>query len=120
MKKILLLLAATIVLVGCGGLENNARDVAASLNGVLTSAQTQHQECVADSTPQTCQLIKRGVSAQNALITATEGYCGWSTTAPPPDPTTKCVPVKGAEAALKSAITNANELTLEIKGTVTP
>ena len=120
MKKLSLLLAATIVLVGCG-LENNARDSAAALNGVLTSAQAQHlAECQADPSMPHCQLIKRGISGQNALITATESYCGWSTTAPPPDPTTKCVPVKGAEAALKAAITNANELTLEIKGTVKP
>ena len=121
MTKIILLMTATILLIGCNNLESNARDVAASLNGVLTTAQSQRAEaCQLNPTDAPCVLIKRGVAGQNALITATEAYCGWATTSAPLDPTTKCVPVKGAEAALKTAIANANELTLEIKQVVHP
>lgn len=116
MKKLIVLLGAVVFLTGCPA-ENNARDVAAGLNGVLTTAQAQNlASCQANPTQSTCQLINRGVSGQNALITATETYCGWSTSAPPPDPTVQCVPVKSAEAALTAAIANATELTTEIKG----
>ena len=101
-------------------LEQNARDASASLGGVVSAAQAQHQECLSDATSTTCQTIKRGVSGQNALVTAIETYCGWSTTTPPPDTTATCVPVKSAASALQSAISNANQLTTEVKGTVKP
>src|SRR6267378_3648506 len=77
-------------------LEKNARDVAASLGGLLSSAQAQHQECVADPTPTVCQTIKRGVSGQNALVTSLEAYCGWSVAGEPPPVGTACTPVKSA------------------------
>lgn len=120
MKKLCLLLLL-IPLIGCPKTEQNARDAAAALRGLLTTAQTQYQtSCQANSTQTVCQSINRGVSAQNALITATESYCGWSTTAPPPDPMTVCVPVKSAEAALKSATANANQAIAEIRGVIHP
>ncbi len=123
MRKLALLFAATLLLAACpkAALEQNARDVAASLGGLLTSAQAQHQECVSDSSPAICQTIKRGISGQNALVTSLETYCGWSLTdATPPPVGTACTPVAEAESALKSAIANANQLTTEIKGTVKP
>lgn len=101
-------------------LEQNARDVSASLQGLLTTAQAQHQECVADKSTPTCQTISRGVAGQNTLVTTIELYCGWSTSAPPPDTTATCVPVKSAAGALNSAIANANQLVTEVKGVVTP
>lgn len=121
MKKFLWL-PLLLVTLACPGtqLEQNARDVSASLGGLLQTAQAQHQECLSDATSATCQTIKRGVSGQNALITSLESYCGWSTTAPPPDTGATCVPVKGLESSLKSAISNANQLVTEIKGTVKP
>jgi hypothetical protein len=119
MKKLLFLLPAVLFLAACPAVQDNARDAAASLNGVITSAQAQNQaSCIANGTQAVCTLINRGVAAQNALITAEETYCGWSTTAPPPDPNAVCVPVKGAEAALNAAIANATELTTEIKAVV--
>ncbi len=120
--KVLLLvplLAATLACPPSQPIETNARDVSASLSGVLVTAQSQHQECVQDSTPQTCQVIKRGVSGENALITALETYCGMQIS-PTLDTSTPCSPVKDALGALQTAISNAQQLTTEVKGTVTP
>ena len=74
--------------------------------------------CTANSGQEICQLINRGISGQNALITAVEAYCGWTPTLAPPDPQATCVPVKSAQAALEAAIANAATLTLQIKGAI--
>jgi hypothetical protein len=117
MKRLLPILACTLVLVACSPLENNARDTAAALSGSIVAAQQKyHDTCVATPSKDVCVLINRGVSGQNALITALETYCGWSVTPAPPDPTAKCVPVKSAEAGLTTAISNATTLTTQIKG----
>jgi len=117
--KMFLLVASVLMLTACPKLEQNARDTAAALGGAITSAQTQHQaECTANKTLVQCQIINRALAGQNALITATEAYCGWSTQAPPPDPTTTCVPVANAAGALKTAILDANEFITELKGVI--
>ena len=115
------LLSILLVLVGCQPIEQSARDTAAALNGAITAAQAQYlTTCTADKTQATCQLINRAVAAQNALITATEAYCGWSVTAPPPDPTVACQPIKAAVPALQSAINNATPFITELKGVIKP
>jgi len=106
-------------LLACSPLENQARDTAAALGGSIAAAQTKYQAaCTANPAQEICQVINRGASAENALITALETYCGWSATEAPPDPNAKCVPVKSAEAALRAAIANAATLTAQIKGAI--
>jgi hypothetical protein len=119
MKRFALVVVFTslAILIGCPKVEQDARDSAAGLNGAIAAAQSKYQaSCTANSKQQVCTLINQAVSAQNALITATEAYCGWSTAAPPPDPTATCVPVKNAQAGLTSAIANANSFILQLKG----
>jgi len=112
-----LLVISSITMVGCSPLENEARDTAAALSGSIVAAQTKYQaSCAANPGQEICQIINKGVSGENALITAVETYCGWSPTLAPPDPTATCVPVKSAQAALQAAIANAASLTLQIKG----
>lgn len=120
MKKLLIpLLGLLLLTVACSPVENNARDAAATLGGTLTYAQAKYgAECSNHSMAAVCSLVNQGVSAQNALVTATEAYCNWSTTAPPPDQAAKCVPVKGTEAALNTAIANANRIVSEIRGSL--
>ena len=114
-----LLMLCVVCLMGCSPLENQARNTAAALSGSIVAAQTQYQaSCAANPKQQVCTIINRGVSGENALITAVETYCGWSPTLAPPDPTAKCVPVKSAQAALQAAIANAATLTIEIKGAI--
>lgn len=106
-----------LLFVGCSSLEQSARDANASLKAVLDQVQEENlASCQINPAQSNCQLINRAGAAQNALITASEAYCGWSTTAPPTDPNAKCVPVKGAEASLRSAIANAAEFTTELQG----
>ena len=115
--KTILLVAFLLVMAGCSPLENQARDTAAALSGSIVAAQTKYQAtCGANPEQEICRVINRGVSGENALITAIETYCGWSQTLTPPDPSAKCVPVKSAEAVLQAAISNAAALTLQIKG----
>jgi hypothetical protein len=119
MKTLALSLVLTLALitVGCSPLENNARDTAAALSGSIVAAQVKYQTpCSADPSKDICQIINRGVSGENALITAVETYCGWAVDPAPPDPKAKCVPVKSAAGALSAAIANAATLTLQIKG----
>lgn len=101
-------------------IEQNARDTSAALGGLLTEAQAQHQECKDDASPAVCQTISRAVSGQNTLVTSVELYCGWATSAPPPDTSATCVPVKSTATALQSAINNAQQLINEVKGVVKP
>jgi hypothetical protein len=113
----LVIAAGTCLMTACPKPEQDARDAGAALNGAIAAAQAKYQaQCSADTKLQVCTIINQAVSGQNALITATETYCGWSTAAPPPDPTATCVPVASAKSALIAAIANANSLTLELKG----
>lgn len=117
--KLGLVLIALVVLVGCPKLEENARDTSAALQGAINAAQTQYKAtCQPNPNQNECQVINQAVSAQNALITATETYCGWNPSNPPADPKAKCVPVQGAEAGLNSAIANANRMINEVKGVI--
>lgn len=117
---IISLLALCILpMVGCSPLENQARDAAAALSGSIVAAQAKYQAtCAANPAQEICQVINRGASGENALITAVETYCGWAPTLAPPDPAAKCVPVRSAETALRTAIANATALTLQIKGAI--
>jgi hypothetical protein len=113
----LLVVITVLPMLGCSPIENQARDTAAALSGSIIAAQTRYQaNCSANSGQEICQVINRGVSGENALLTAVETYCGWSATLAPPDPSAKCVPVKSTQAALQAAIANAAELTIQIKG----
>src|SRR5882724_695410 len=119
MRKFFTIVLALGVLpmLACATLENQARDAAAALSGSIVAAQTKYQaSCTAKPSQEICQVINRGVSGENALITAVETYCGWAVTPAPPDPTAKCVPVRSAQGALQTAIANAATLTLQIKG----
>ena len=116
---VIFLVVCLVPMLACSPLENEARDTAAALGGSIAAAQTRYQAaCAANPSQQICQVINRGVSAQNALITAVETYCGWSTAAAPPDANTKCVPVKSTENVLRAAIANAAALTAQIKGAI--
>ena len=119
MKRLMVLvtLIAVVPTLGCSPLENQARDTAAALSGSIVAAQSKYQSsCAANSSQDICQILNRGISGQNALITSVETYCGWTPTLAPPDPMAKCVPVKSAQQALEAAIANAASLTVQIKG----
>ena len=105
-----------LIMIGCESIEQQARDTAAALGGAITSAQAQNQaSCTAATTPKAavCGLINDAVAAQNALITADEAYCGF---APGTPLTQTCQPVKSAEGALTSAISNATPFINQLKG----
>lgn len=121
MRKVALSLIATLcfMCIACSPVENQARDTAAALGGLLAQVQTQDKAtCTVNPSQSICQTINKAISAQNALITSTEAYCGWSTTSPPGDPTASCVPVKSLEGALQTSIANANTFVTQLKGAI--
>jgi hypothetical protein len=123
MKRIALFLIFALMLstVACSPLEQQARNTGAALSGALLAAQAQYlTQCQASPKDAPCLTINRGVDGQNALITATEAYCGWSQSVPPANGTATCVPVKGATAGLQTAINNANLFVTELKGVIHP
>jgi hypothetical protein len=119
MRKLftIVLVLGVLPMLACSPLENQARDAAAALSGSIVAAQAKYQgNCTANPSQPICQAINRGVSGENALITAVETYCGWAVTPAPPDPNAKCVAVKSAQGVLQAAVANAASLTLQIKG----
>ena len=121
MKRLMTMFTVVIVLpmLGCSPLESQARDTAAALSGSLVAAQSKYQaSCAANPSQEVCRIIDRGISGENALITAVETYCGWTPTLAPPDPAATCVPARSAKAALEAAIANAATLALQIKGAI--
>ena len=117
MRRLFAIVAVVLPMVACSPLENQARDVAAALSGSIIAAQSKYQaSCVANPSQAVCVAINRGVSGENALVTAVETYCGWAVTPPPLDPNAKCVPVKSATGVLQAAVANASALTVQIKG----
>src|ERR1700685_1832193 len=101
-----LILILTLICVACTPVEQSARNTAAALQGALTAAQAQYlTQCTANPKATSCTIINQAIAGQNALVTATEAYCGWSETAPPANPTSApCTPVKSASAGLQTAI----------------
>ena len=119
-KKLLslvLIVPLTLLLTACPKLASTARDTSAVLQGLIVAAQAKYQtSCAADKTQAACVNIERAVSGENALITAIETYCGWSTVTPPTDPTTVCVPVSSATQGLNLAVSNATAFINQLKG----
>jgi hypothetical protein len=113
------LVAAALCLaaVACTPLEQSARNTAAALGGAIGAAQAEYgAQCTKSPTDASCKIINQAVAGQNALVTAVEAYCGWSTQNPPRNGAATCVPVKSAADGLAGAIANANLLIAELKG----
>jgi len=115
MRRLAVIVLGTILTVGCTPVEQSARNAAAGLKGAISSAQGQFQaSCQSNPAQPVCGLINQAVWSQNALITSIEAYCSWDVNLPPAG-SSKCVPVKSAEAAMITATQNANVLVLEIQ-----
>jgi hypothetical protein len=103
----------------CSPIQTNARNTIAALQGAIVAAQGKYQTtCTANPAQTACTTINQAVAAQNALVTATEAYCGWSTSFPPSNPTAPCVPVASAQAGLQTALNNATAFISQIQGVI--
>ena len=122
MKPVMMMMFVVVIvapMLGCSPLEEQARDTAAALSGSIVAAENKYQaSCAANPGQEICQVIDRGISGENALVTAVEDYCGWTAALAPPDPEATCVPVKSAQGALRAAVANAASLTVQIKGAI--
>lgn len=115
MKRVLTLFILLLVpfFKGCPKADESARDGIAAATGVIQAAQNEYKaQCTALPSAPTCMLINEAVRAQNLSITALEVYCGFTVNVSLP--TATCTPVKTAQAALTSTISNLGQLTGEI------
>jgi len=120
MRKVTVILFSILFCYGCQPLEQNARDVAASAQGFIETAQTLHsEECKANPGLQVCLVINSSVGAQNTLIDTIETYCGW--TARPTLDQLKtmtgqnCQRIKTAQDGLRTSLTNLNAIMADLK-----
>ena len=77
MKRLLpVILALTLVTVGCQPIEMSARDSIAGAKGFLDEAAKKHPECASNpSGVMACNLINRGNAAKHTAGAALKVYC---------------------------------------------
>lgn len=97
-----------------------ARDVIATSNGIIVSAQGQWQKsCSANPGQTVCRLINRLIDGQNTAVDALETYCGWTARPTPAQigsaGTTPCVENPSLFTVLNNAVTNLNQIISEWK-----
>jgi len=112
MRKLLPILAL-LLLSGCGSVEQSARNVIVASSAVLSTAQSEFKAvCTVAPTQTVCVAINKAGAAENLAIDSLEAYCGFTATS---DPSTVCVPVASAQAALQAAVANLNQLITDLK-----
>ena len=110
--KIVVLLAATLLLAGCQPAENTARDSIAAAKGVIEQAQAEYlAACTADSAQRVCNLINDAVAGQNLAIDALNLYCSGSGYLAGG----ACQPNKEYLPRLQEAVRNLGRITTAIK-----
>lgn len=119
MRKFAVLLAVSILLIGCTPLERQAYDIVVGAKAFIDAEKRMHPECVNATGMAFCGKIAQATDAKDALITAAEIYCS----GPSFEAGGKCeAPAKGtnayvqAEAKLKAAMANYKQFELELKG----
>jgi len=117
MKKLALLFLA-FSLSGCSPLERQAYNVVVGAKAFLDKEKQNHPECPAAATSTVCVDLGKAVGAKDALIDAITVYCSG------PDfnaggacnaPDLHTAAGVQAEAKLRAAITNYNQISADLK-----
>jgi len=103
-----------IMVVGCGETtQASARDVIATANALLITAQAQYKtSCIANPAQTVCIAINKAGAAQNVALDALSVYCGFTSSTPAG---TVCTPVASGLAALQGALANLGAVTADLK-----
>ena len=118
MRKIAVILAVCLVMVGCTPVERTAYNTVVAAKAFLDTEKKVHTECVPGATTTVCVDIAKAVAAKDVLIDAITVYCAG------PDFTTggACnAPKKGtpgyaqAVAKVNAAIANYNQVATDLK-----
>jgi hypothetical protein len=120
-KLCMVLLNVVAILAITCNIPADARNSLATAQGVIQSAQSQHQaECSANPSLAVCTAINNLVKLQNVAIDGLETYCGW-----PARPTaaqlaaasqTPCTKNAPALTILTTALQNLNVAIADFKG----
>jgi hypothetical protein len=114
----LLVVSVAVTLTGCPKLENTVRDVIAAETGFLDKAIENHRAgCTADPQRPLCVAIVKAGQARNVAIDGLEAYCSGVPKAgdPPFEQGGPCAPVASAEGALRSALINLQQTSVDLK-----
>ena len=119
MKRLIpALVAIAVVLAGCTPLERTAYNTVVAAKAFLDKEKMQHPECATTPTSTVCVDIGKAVGAKDALIDAITVYCSG------PDfnnggacnaPDVHTADSVQAEAKLRAAITNYNQIAADLK-----
>jgi len=119
MKRIIpVLIAIAIVLAGCTPLERTAYNTVVAAKAFLDKERSVHPECASGATSTVCVDLGKAVGAKDSLIDAISVYCSG------PDfnnggacnaPDTHTAAGVTAEAKLRAAITNYNQIAADLK-----
>jgi hypothetical protein len=112
------LIVAFLWLSGCTPLERTAYQTIVAAKAFLDSERAQHQECA--TTPETtvCHDLAQAVAAKDSLINALEIYCSgpqFETGGACQAPDLHTAAGVQAEAKLRAAITNYNQISADLK-----
>ena len=118
MRKLFSVIAVCLFMYGCTPVERTAYQTVVAAKGFLDSEKQQHPECANGATSTVCVDIGKAVGAKDALIDAITVYCSG------PDfnnggacnaPDLHTAAGGTAEAKLRAAITNYNQIAADLK-----
>ncbi len=120
MKKALVILGLSILLIGCTPIERTAYNLAVGSKAFLDSVKAKHPECTPTAAITVCSDLRRATAAKDLLIDAGEAYCQQSsfgvTDTTPCSPAPKGTPkYQQAISALNSAISGYKQAEADLK-----
>jgi len=118
MKQLIPALAIVLLLSGCTPLEHQAYNTVVAAKAFLDKEKSIHTECATTPTTTVCDDLTKATGAKDALIDAITVYCSG------PDfnnggacnaPDIHTAAGVSAEAKLRAAITNYNQIAADLK-----
>src|SRR5580765_8584825 len=118
MNRFIPVLAMVALLAGCTPLERTAYNTVVAAKAFLDKEKSQHPECVTVPNSTICDDLTKATGAKDALIDAITVYCSG------PDfnaggacnaPDVHTAAGVNAEAKLRAAITNYNQIAADLK-----
>ena len=118
MKRFMAIAVTALVLAGCTPIERTAYQTVVAAKAFLDKEKSQHPECATTPSTAVCEDLTKATGAKDALIDAITVYCsgpdfnnGGACNAPDLHTAAGVT----AEAKLRAAITNYNQIAADLK-----
>jgi hypothetical protein len=119
MKRLIpALVVAAVVLSGCSPLERQAYNTVVAAKAFLDKEKSQHPECATVPNSTICDDLTKATGAKDALIDAITVYCSgpdFNASGACNAPDLHTAAGVNAEAKLRAAITNYNQIATDLK-----